>query len=345
MSSSARATIEDVALRAGVSTATVSRVINKSPQVTEATANRVRAAIQELNYRPHAAARGLARRKTNTIGLVVSEISGYFFQPMLRGIEAGVREHGFDLLIYSTQQGSSRGASSFLLGEHNTDGILVFARSLNPSELRRLHLRGFPIALLYQSAPRGLAIPSVTVENRAGARRIVDYLIKEQGCRRIAFLRGPKGVEDSYWRQIGYCEALQAHQITPDAELIGTGGFNEAIAARQVKRWLDAGLALDAIFAGDDDSALGVMATLRRAGRRIPEDIAVVGFDDIPVAAYVSPALTTVRSPIEQVGYEAVQQLLRLIQGEEAALTTLLPCELVIRESCQKNLARASGSL
>jgi len=332
-----RATIEDVAELAGVSIATVSRVVNGTGPVAETTAARVQSAIAELNYVPNAAARGLARRKTNTIGLIVRDISGHFFQPMLRGIEAGVREYGFDLLIHSTQILPGQNLPpKYPLGEHNADGLLVFTDSLDEAQICRLYSVQFPLVLLHRSPPSGLNIPCVTIENKSGVRRMMNYLIEERGFRRIAFLRGTEGAEDSYWRELGYKEALAAHNIPYDPALIGEGGFDEEQAKTQIRAWLAQGRLdhIDAIFAGDDDSALGTMAVLREAGIRVPEDIALVGFDDIPLARHLTPPLTTVHAPIELAAREAVRQLVRLIRTGEADLLTLLPTELVIRRSC-----------
>lgn len=333
-----RATIEDVARRAGVSTATVSRVVNKTGPVAEATAKRVRTVVAELNYTPNAAARGLASRKTNTIGLIVREISGHFFQPMLRGIETGVRESGFDLLIHSTHilSGDDNPLPNYPLSEHNADGLLVFTDSVDDGELRRLHRLQFPIVLLHQSPPQGLRIPCVTIENKTGARCMVDYLIEVRGFRRIAFLCGPEGAEDSYWREQGYRESLEAHGIAFDPTLVDVGGFDEQQAYRLTQHWLARGRLnhVEAIFAGDDDSALGVLNALRDAGIRVPEDIALVGFDDVYLARHLTPPLTTVRSPIEMAASEAVRQLVRLIRTGEADQLTLLPTELVVRRSC-----------
>jgi DNA-binding LacI/PurR family transcriptional regulator len=327
-----RATILDVAARAGVSIATVSRVLNKTGPVAEATTTRVFDAIRELNYTPHAAARVLASRRTNTLGLILREISGPFFQPMLRGIEAAASEHGFDLLIHCTQRLNRQ--PHYPLSERNSDGLLVFTDSLAEAELERLGRTGFPIVLLHRSPPPGLNIPVVTFENKSGARRLVDYLIETCGYRRIAFLAGPPNAEDSKWREMGYRESLEAHGIPFDPALIRLGGFSEEVACQTVQDWLRDGLDVDAIFSADDESAVGAMRALKEAGLRIPEDIAVVGFDDIQLSRYVTPTLTTVHAPIEMAGYEAIRQLVSLIRTGEAAPLTMLPTELVIRESC-----------
>ena len=342
----ARATIADVAERADVSIATVSRVINRTAPVAESTAARVRTAIAELNYVPRAAARSLASSRTNMVGLLLPKISGYFFPALLRGIEAGTRESGFDLMIYSkTAATESRptsqprsdaaGGPRCPVGEHNTDGLLVFADSLDETELVRLHRIGFPMVLLHRSPPDGLDIPCVTFENKAGARKLVEHLIEAHDCRRIAFLRGPRGHEDSYWREMGYREALADHGIPFAPALVATGGFDQVEAQEAVERWLAEGVEIEAIFAGDDEAASGAVTALRRAGTRVPEDVAVVGFDDSPISRHLTPLpLTTVHAPIETAGYEAARQLARLVRTGEADPLVLLPTELVIRRSC-----------
>jgi DNA-binding LacI/PurR family transcriptional regulator len=324
-------TIADVARHAGVSIATVSRVLNATTPVQAEKADRVRIAMDELQFVPRHAARVLASKRTHTIGLVMSEISGAFFPPLLKGIEAEAHEAGYDLLIHSTQK---EGPTRRPLGEHNTDGLLVFTDSLDHRELHRLHNMNFPIVLLHQAPPDSLNIPVVTVENKDGAVMLVNHLIELHGRRQIVFLRGPEGHEDSVWRERGYREALEAHNIEIKPELIASGQFDEDEAFAAVQKLLQAGIEFDAIFAGDDDSAIGAMRALKTAERFVPQDVAVVGFDDVPFARYLSPALTTVRAPIEEIGREAVRQLVRLINGDQAQALTLMRTELVIRESC-----------
>ena len=329
-------TIADVARRAGVSIATVSRVLNGTTPVVPETAERIRTAIAELHYVPRTAARVLASRRTDTLGLLLPEIGGAFFSPLLRGIEAEARLAGFDLLIHATSHVAHASSPSprRSLAEHNTDGLIVFTQSIDSDELARLHGIGFPVVLLYQSPPDSLNIPAVLIENQIGARGLVEHLIDIHGCRRIGFLRGPQGNEDSQQRELGYRQALASHGIPLDLGLIGVGGFNEEDASATIRNWLAQEVELDAVFAGDDDAAAGTLSALHRAGKRIPRDIKVVGFDDLPVARFLSPALTTVRAPIEQVGHEAVRQLVRLIRGESTKGLTLMGTELIVRESC-----------
>ncbi len=334
MSRDTSATIADVAKRAGVSIATVSRVLNRTAVVNGATEERVRSAISHLHYVPHSAARILASRRTSTLGLLLPEIGGWYFPSMLRGIEAAARQQGYDLLIHTAEATYPLKASRRALGMHNTDGLLVFTNSLEQDELELMQQKDFPVVLLHQTPTRTLGIPVVTIENKSGAQMLVDHLIDVHHCRRIVFLQGPEGHEDSVWRERGYRESLKTHGIPFDDSLVAAGEFDEFAAASALGQLLVDGLDFDAVFCGDDDAAIGATTALQRAGLRIPEDVAVAGFDDVPISRFLTPPLTTVRAPTEGVGRCAVEQLVRLIRGEQAEALTLLPTELVIRRSC-----------
>jgi LacI family transcriptional regulator, galactose operon repressor len=326
-------TIDDVARLAGVSSATVSRAINHSAPVIPETLQKVQDAIDALNYRPSAAARILAQRKTDTIGLLVPEISESFFLPLLRGIEQAASQAGYSLLIHTTSYGPKNNPVA-TLGEHNTDGLLVFSESMSNDELARLRQVRFPLVLIHQDAPPALDIPSITIENKQGTKVLVDHLIETHGRQRIVHLRGPQAANDALWREKGYRQSLAEHDIPYDPDLVLPGNFDTDTAQNAIRQLIQHGTAFDAVFSGDDSSALGVLAALREAGIRVPEDVSVVGFDDVDFASHVHPALTTIHAPTEQVGEKAVGQLLKLIAGEAVEPVTLLPVELVIRKSC-----------
>jgi LacI family transcriptional regulator len=330
----ARPTIADVAKKAGISTATVSRVLNRTGPVSAESVERVRKAVETLNYIPHAAARTLASHKTGAIGLLLPEISGAFFQPLLRGIETGASEAGYDLLIHTTLTPHLGSPSERKLAEHNTDGLLVYPDSLDALELRRLYTVGFPTVLLQQTPPRDVYLPVVTIENQSGAQVIVEHLIEMHRRRRIVFLQGPERNEDSEWREKGYHEALRLHNVPFDPALVTRGDFNRIVARAAMEKLIIDGVQFEAVFASDDESAVGTLLAIREAGLRVPEDVAVVGFDDQIFAASLIPALTTVRAPTEQVGQQAVQQLVHMIRGEGVEPCLILPTELVLRESC-----------
>jgi LacI family transcriptional regulator len=329
------ATIADVADRAGVSIATVSRVLNRTTRVSEETARRVQEAIDGLGFVPQAAARHLASRKTSTLGLLLPEVSSEFFFPILRGIEAATRQAGFDLLIAIQPEEQARLKNAHSpLGNHNTDGLLIFGDLADSPSLAQFTRLNFPVVLLYHAAPAGSGITSIQVENKNGARRLVSHLIEVHGARRIAFLRGPDGNEDSAWRENGYRLALTEHQLEFDPGLVEAGNFEQQGGRMAIETLLKKGIPFDAVFAGDDGTAIGALAALNQAGLRVPEDVALVGFDDILPSRYLNPPLTTVRAPTEQVGHEAVIQLVRRIHTGQADAEVLLPTELVIRQSC-----------
>ncbi len=326
-------TIRDVARAANVSVATVSRYINGTAPVSKAVAERIEKVMAELNYVPHATARRLATNKTYTIGLLLSDISGDFFAPLLSGVEETARRYGYDLLISAARAPSNR-AKDLPLGPHNCDGILVFTTSIEDEILRFLVQRNFPVVLIHRTPPPGIHVPCVTVENKAASFQIVKHLIEVHHRQRIVFLRGPEDHEDSYWRERGYREALESHNIPVDEDLIGMGGFARRTAYTAILDLIKRGVPFDGVFSGDDEAAVGVLIALREAGIRVPEEVSVVGFDDQRMSPFLSPPLTTVRAPTRDVGRVATEQLVRLIRGEEVEPLTLLPTEIVIRRSC-----------
>jgi len=330
-------TIRDVARLAGVSVATVSRYINQTATIADETGRRVQGAMDTLSFTPHPIARNLATQRTNTIGLLLSDIGGQFYTPLLRGIEAVSSEAGYDLLIHSTRTSHAAKVPRRALNEHNTDGLLIFTDALDNTELARLNQIGFPLVLMHQSPPDYLNIPFVTIENRYGTQQAVEHLIAVHGRSRIAFLRGPEDNEDSEEREQGYLQALKAHGLPLDPTLVVRGEFEAAQAYAAVKQLISQGAMFDAVYTGDDDSAIGVVQALQEAGLRVPEDVAIAGFDDSLFARILTPPLTTVRAPIEQVGREAARQLVRLIRGEPADARTILPTEIIIRQSCGCN--------
>jgi len=288
----------------------------------------------ELGFFPHSAARKLAAQKMNTVGLLLTDIEGGFFTPMLSGIERASRQAGYDLLISTAGKTEEQDFRTIPIGPQNTDGMLVFAGSLNKGILLQLHKMNFPIVLIHQSSPEGYAIPCVTVENKAATARIVEHLIISHGRKRIVFLRGPYNHEDSHWREIGYKTALQNHGIAIQEELIANGNFNREVAKKAIANLIKREIQFDAVFSGDDEAAIGVLLALSENNIKVPEVVSVVGFDDQRMSAYLTPPLTTVVAPTEKVGSAATQQLLRIINKETPEIVTLISTEIIIRKSC-----------
>ena len=325
-------TIRDVARLAGVSVASISRYLNQTAPLAPDTAERIRQAMETLNYAPHPVARNLATNRTNAIGIVLNDIGGDFFTPLLDGLIETTEANNYNLLIFTSKR--SGHYNRVLLGPVYTDGLLVFLDSLGREDLEHLHSIGHPVVLIHQSAPPGLSIPLVTVENKAASFRIVSHLVEAHGRRRIALLRGPQGNEDAYWREAGYREALKAHGLEWDESLVAPGDFDRSVSQASVQRWITDGAAFDAVFTSDDESAIGALRALADAGLRVPEQVAVVGFDDQDLSPFLSPPLTTVHAPTRLVGETAARQLIRLIRGEIIEPEILLPTELVLRASC-----------
>ncbi|MBN1249656.1 MAG: LacI family DNA-binding transcriptional regulator [Anaerolineae bacterium] len=325
-----RATINDVARMAGVSKSTVSRVLNDREYASSETIERVLHAIETLNYVPQMAARGLVSQRTNALGLVVNELTTLSIPPLMTGIEALASKEKFNLLIAAVGRQAEQ---SLPLGMHNTDGVLVYADSVTDKKLRDFYKAGFPVVLIHRHPPQDVAIPSVNIENTESTGALISHLIEEHGRRRIAFLRGPENESDSHEREEGYRQALEAHGMPVDPALIGMGMFSETASQRVVEYWIADGVEFDAIFAGDDGAAFGAVQAIKQAGLRVPQDIAVVGFDDSRHATFTDPPLTTVHVPLERVGHEAVKQLIQLVRTGSAESTTL-HTHVVLRRSC-----------
>src|SRR5574341_263539 len=311
---SSSVTIRDVAKQAGVSVATVSRYINRNTPVSPNVARRLDEVMAELKYVPHAAARHLASRKTRVIGLLLTNMHNDFFAPLLSGAEQVVRKYGYNLLV-ATYHSDNRDSIPPPIGPHNTDGLLVFADSLTDDDLINLHTSGFPMVLVHRTPPDSIPISSVTVENKSATYKLIEHLIVHHNKKQILLMRGPSHQEDSYWREIGYKSALEANGIPFDEKLVLNGEFERDIAYEALNHLLSNGrqIAFDAVFAGDDDAAIGAINALTEYGYRVPEDIAVVGFDDSRLSAFLSPPLTTVRAPTEAVGRIATEKLFGLL--------------------------------
>ncbi|MBK8899544.1 MAG: LacI family DNA-binding transcriptional regulator [Anaerolineaceae bacterium] len=328
-------TIRDVARKAGVSVATVSRYINQNAPVSEKLSARIEEVMDQLDYVPHETARHLALRTKNAVGLLLINMHNPFFGPLLAGVESVVRENNYNLLVASYHS-SLRAESNLPFGLHNTDGIIAFADSLSDEEIVSLYERNFPIVLIHKTPANSLAIPFTTIENKAATRKLINHLIKVHNRRRIILMRGSEHQEDAHWREEGFRAALDEHDIPFDESMVLNGSFEHAIAYHSLKKFLadPDHPEFDAVFAGDDDAAIGVYNALSEAGYKIPDDISVVGFDDSLMAPFMSPPLTTVRAPTEMVGQSAARQLFCLLEKKEPELVTLLPTEMILRQSC-----------
>lgn len=332
---SSSVTIRDVAREAGVSVATVSRFINRNAPISPEVAGRIEVVMNRLKYVPHATARQLATRRTNSIGLLLTNMHNDFFGPLLSGIEEVASQNGHALIVATFQPDSRKTNLHPPIGPHNTDGLLVFADSLTDEQIEKLHEQKFPLVLIHRTPANHLNIPFVTVENKDAVYKLVNHLIEVHDRHRILLLRGPEHQEDSYWRESGYKEALAKHGIPFDEALVIPGDFERKVAYKSLMQYMGQNQTyFDAVFAGDDDAAIGALSALKENKKRIPEDVAVVGFDDLHLTSYLNPPLSTVRAPTEEVGRTATLQLFNILQGKPTELRTVLPTEIILRRSC-----------
>jgi LacI family transcriptional regulator len=333
--------IKDVARAAKVSVATVSRALNGHDNVTEAVRMRVVEVAAQLRYSPHHAARSLSSRRTHTIGVVLPDLHGEFFSELMRGIDLVVRENGLHLLVSSYHGHPAEQAAALRTMRGRVDGLLVMAPHVDESDALAQSLGPLPTVLLdTQSTPGGYS--SLGIDNYGGAFAMLQHLI-EAGHRRIAFIAGPENNFDAVERLRGYREAL-AQGLPRARPIVVQGDFGEASGHAAGRELLAAKVRPDAVFAANDMMALGCLFAFSQAGVRVPQDIALAGFDDIPLAHLVVPALTTVRVNIADLGGRAARVLLALGNDRDRKPThTLLTPELIVRESSLRATRRKAG--
>ena len=328
----------DVAKLAGVSRTTVSFVLNDVPgvKITEETRQRVLQAARELNYYPTAAARSLASGKTKRIGLVLGEgkkrLSADAFLPaFLQGITASVHRRGYLLVLQMAEDVPSHEAYVRLIREQQVDGLILSGPRSDDPSLPELAEDEFPLIL--HGRLGSCIMPCVDVDNQAGAYQAVTHLIG-LGHSRIGFVsNAPLSYSGAQDRFAGYKQALAEHMLPLEEELVRTAAFMPEAGQAAMRELLELPERPTAVFAAGDVVAIGVMSAIQAASLKIPEDIAVVGFDDIFLAAHTQPPLTTVRVPAYGLGWTAAEMLISLIEGEDASSVTL-ETELVIRDSC-----------
>ncbi|MFI1286346.1 LacI family DNA-binding transcriptional regulator [Streptomyces sp. NPDC020858] len=340
-----RPTLEEVAARAGVGRGTVSRVINGSSKVSEHAKAAVAAAVAELGYVPNRAARALAANRTDAIALVIPEPEARFFaepyfSEVVRGVGAALAETDVQLVLTLAGGDRERRRLSQYLSGHRVDGVLLVSVHAGDPLPELLAELGIPTVI---SGRRSAAetLPCVDSDNLAGAAEAVRHLL-ERGRRTIATITGPLDVYGAQCRLDGYRQALAAAGRLADEQLVAVGDFTEDGGRRAMRELLERRPALDAVFAASDVMAAGAVRELRAAGRRIPQDVALVGFDDSVVARHMDPPLTSVRQPIEEMGRTMAQVLLDRISGhqgsvgepgEQGEVSVVLPNRLVVRES------------
>ena len=327
--------IKDIARLARVSHPTVSRALQNSPLVNAKTAEKIRRIAKESGYRASAVARGLVTRRTRTIGLVVTTVADPFTSEVASGIEQTANDHGYCVYLADSNADPERERKVVqAFAEQRVDGIIVTSSRVGALYLPLLEEMRVPIVLLNDQHP-GAFVHSVMICNLEGSRMVAEHLVG-LGHRRIAYIGDQFGYQSDTERFAGYRQALDAAGIhfLPELVVRGDGKPEAGMGA------MDALLKLDepptAVCCYNDMTALGAMRSIHTHGLRVPDEISVVGFDDLFVASYTQPSLTTVRQPMRRMGQLAMESLIKLMSGEESVISIKVKAELVVRESTAK---------
>lgn len=334
-----RATIDLVAREAGVSAQTVSRVLNNRPDVSPATRARIKEIMQRMGYQPNAMARSLASRRTRTLGLITDDFSDYFFAQVIAGAEEEARRRGYFFMLGSTEKNPQDEPEYIrLFSQRHVEGFL-FAHSSTGTDNRHLadlvHSE-VPVVTASYYVP-GNIFTVVDVDNMTGGRQAALHLL-EGGHTSIAMIKGPDGWKSVADRAAGFEQTLRRAGLDVKDQRLAQGDWSYASGYRAMSQILEQDLTFTALFAHNDQMAIGAMRAAREAGKRIPQDLSVVGYDDIPAAEYADPPLTTIRQPMREVGATAARLLIERIEQDEPAKgvmegEVLLSPELIQRAS------------
>lgn len=333
----AAVTIRQVAEEAGVSIQTVSRVINNRYDVAQETRQRVQQAIERLGYQPNAIARGLASRRSRTLGLITYDFTDMFVSHMLTGAEQEARRHGYVLVLGRCDQPINDEPRYLrLLTERHVEGI-IFTRlaSVIPGNepLLELTRAGIPVVMTGFHPSDGSLFNTVDIDNVSGGRAATECLIRNSH-REIATITGPQCSQSAVDRLIGYRQALETAGIPYDENLIAEGDYTYRGGYLAAQALIERNKPFTALFTHNDRMAVGAMAAFRKAGYSIPHDKSIVGYDDIPECEFMDPPLTTIRQPLVAMGVEAVRMLIRQIEDPEApAQQMFMGTELIVRDS------------
>ena len=334
---SAAVTLEEVARMAGVSRATVSRVVNGSPKVSPEVRRTVEKAIVRLGYVPNRAARSLVTRRSDTIGVVIPEPTGRlfadpFFLWFLNGIGSALASRAMQLVLLMPQSGEQEKRLEQYVAAGHIDGVVLTSLHGEDTLPERLAARGVPV-VVNGRPPRGAQASYVDADNRGGAAAAAAHLIA-QGRRKVATISGSLDMPAAFDRLQGFRDAVKAAGLPVDPSLEEVGDFSQEGATRAMQLLLERRPDLDAIFVASDSMAAMALGVLQSAGRRVPDDVAVVGFDDQPIAGTTRPPLSSVRHPIDAMSHEMIRLLLHSIDaGDRMPRQVTFPTELVVRES------------
>lgn len=326
------ATIHDVAQDAGVSPTTVSRYLNNRIELPPSTSARIDAAIAKLDYRPNLLAKRLSTGKTEAVGLVTPEIREPFFAELASAFEDEADRHGYTVFMSSTRSDREREIASLeRLHDRHVDGLLMMTNTIDDGTLAALIGRRRNVVIVDEDIP-GVSVPRLFVENTEGAYAATRHLI-EAGHRRIAYIGGPHGLLTVTERHHGFLKAMQEAGISVPPDYVAIGSFAPELARAATLKFLKLPQRPTAIFASSDYLAIGAVTGLHEAQISIPDEISLIGFDDMPFGALLTPPMTAIRQPVEQLGRQGFLTLLALLNGGSPPLLTRLPVELIRRHS------------
>ncbi len=332
----ANVTIRDVAKQAGVSVATVSRVLNNSNLVVAKTGNRIRKIASELNYIPSASARSLSLQKTETIGLVLPDMYGDFFSEIIRGADLAARNLKYHLIVSSSHSNTVELDAAVRTLSGRVDGLIIMSPHLESSSHLTSILKALPTVIIGSTAILQES-DHITIDNAGGAGEVVKYLVG-LGHRKIGIIRGEEDNQDADERLEGFTDAMAAYDIPMPEEYSVLGDFTEQSGYDAAKRLINRAARPTAIFCSNDSMAIGALSAIRHAGLRVPDDVSVCGFDDIPVSQFLNPPLTSVHVPIDQLGSTGATRLFERLTsgGSWKEKHIFVPTSLSIRNSCIK---------
>ncbi len=345
----ANPTIVDIAARAGVATMTVSRVINESGYVSEAMRERVMKAVREMNYHPNGLARSLKSQRTQVVGILLPDIANPFSAQLVSGIQEMLMARGYSSFITISERSAAREEAGIkALFDHRVDGIIIATRETRSGNelLARLTGRNLPMVVVGRNWHHA-QVDRVTADHGKGGYEAVKYLI-QAGHRRIAFVGVTMANGAELQRFQGYLEALRDHDLPVDESLVvgpetlsGPGYSTQEDGYQGMQRLLSLAKRPTAVFARNDFTAIGAMCAIHDAGLNVPDDFSVVGFDNVPLAAYTSPPLTTVHQPTQEQGRQAASLLLERIEGarDRTRREIILDCKLIVRQSTRTRKA------
>lgn len=328
--------MSDVAKLANVSPATVSRVLSNPELVSKETRQKVLDVINEVNYKPHIVARQFRTKETKIILVVVPDITSAFFSKVLRGIEHVAVNNGYQVILGDTENDIEREKEYInLLLQKQADGMVLLTARLNKTNLEEIS-EHFPMVLACEYMD-GLNVPTVSIDNISSARKATEHLIK-LGHTKIAHITGPINVILSRDRMRGYQQAMMSHELDIDSAYIQEGDFSFESGYNQTLKLLALENPPTAVFAFNDEMAMGAIKAAKDSGLKAPEDLAVVGFDNVKMSSVIEPNLTTINQPKYEIGKKAMELLLKLINGESINKKKfVMKDELIIRESCGSN--------